>query len=511
MNKFEARIKQVSDALKEAKPWLMGKNNQLRNEVGFSRTANRIIQEQKNIMDSSYNGYDVKEALVEGFKKNFSAARNFSESELNSTFDTSVIDVSITAAVRSSMLNYVAGERSMDAVKTNINYTGLKAVNTAGGFSAGQVVYSPVNMVSPNIDLGRSGATHRIVSTGAAPDTGITLGASGATTNLNGPIVAGSVKVFKTADMSLIGFTSPKLENGNPIQKIATVDASELTGGTINTATGALVINGTVADLTVQFSYDRIADRNGNNTLRLIPFNTSILLSAEPRRVVLEMDIEVNTEMNKILRENASAGITVDYGKRAIDTLTDIYTTYIDYDLARKLYEAVAGKSPIQTDLDLSGYDSDFKSFSATKDNILSKAVATASQKFLTTTGRAVTALVVDQVAASMLMSDDHNFVADPSYLVIPNGLIGYYKNIPVVRNIYLDNKITGKGIIIFVHKSTDSALAPVFFGSYIPLYSTTSALNFLNPGQLSQGLFSQTASDVAIPELAEFMTITPW
>jgi hypothetical protein len=137
----------------------------------------------------------------------------------------------------------------------------------------------------------------------------------------------------------------------------------------------------------------------------------------------------------------------------------------------------------------------------------------------LMTTAQPVTALVVDDVAAQMYSSDKESFIPDPAFMQRRDGFIGTYKGIPVVRNYVLHDKANGLGlggtgslgVVMGVFKSADGQCAPVAFGDYLPPYSTLPALNPANPTELSQALFSCTATKSVVPGWSVLGVINPY
>jgi hypothetical protein len=236
-------------------------------------------------------------------------------------------------------------------------------------------------------------------------------------------------------------------------------------------------------------------------------------LVATENRVILQSSVEVQAQMNKILRKNAQYGINVDYGKRAIDQVVMLYTYFVDLNVVRALWNGIKA-DPIVETIDLSGYSTaSYTSFASTKNDRLSKFTDALCSKFLTRTGSPVTALVVDEQAALMYSSDKESFIPDPAFLQRRDGLIGTYKNIPVIRNVFLNGKgsTPTNGTVIGVYKSLDGMAAPVAVGSYLPPYSTLPAINANNPGELSQALFSQSCTKCVVKDWSIRGEIIPY
>jgi hypothetical protein len=111
-----------------------------------------------------------------------------------------------------------------------------------------------------------------------------------------------------------------------------------------------------------------------------------------------------------------------------------------------------------------------------------------------------------------MYSSDTDNFKEDAAFRQRRDGLIGYYDNIPIIRNTFLNGKAgSNKGIVLGVHKSLNGEAAPVAIGDYLTPYSTLPALNPNNPGEMSQALFSQTACKCVVPEFIVKGIVDPY
>jgi len=523
-NDFESVMERSAQKINFSRATLMGsKNRPVRDLQGFSFTANRILKSIENQFDSGVSSkFLLNEALVEGIKQNFSRnKKNFSASDLGSVVDVDVADISIAATVASHGLTYVAMERAMDSVGQNISFQGLKALNTAAGFIAGEKVLDPRKALNPKLDISRNGArttTNFDAKDIAAAETDISIPLSPA-----GPVVTGETKVsiiltanLATGTPTLIAFATGK-------DLVGTSESLVLTKGgfvdnpKIDISTGEFtatsLIDLSTYTIIVSRVYDRIAETDGANTLKLKPYMESTEIVATENRIILQSSVEVQAQMNKILRQNASYGINVDFGKRAIDQIVTLYTYFIDTNIFRQLWAGIQGTSKYGT-LDLSLFNSgDFKSFAATKNDRLSLFLRSMESAFLTKTGSPITALLVDQTAALMIANDSENFVRDPAFLQRRDGYIGDYQGIPVVRNAYLNGKATvvGNGLVIGVYKSLDGQAAPVAQGDYLPPYSTIPAINATNPGELAQALFSQTAVKCVVPEWAIWGEIKPY
>lgn len=596
-NYFQNTMNNVGAKLNFARKSLQGRNNRIRDEKGFSYTADRILTSIGNFMDlGSTTKFSLNDAIANGMRA--AGRRNFSASDLASVRDVDVADIAIATTVASHGLTYIAMERAMDSIAQQISFQGLRSLKKAGGVEANERVVDPRKGMPQGIDFTRDSA--RVDEDIESSESSQVIWAGGENVIL--PVVIGETKVVAElcalvssgepavtsfgavvdgAQPVTIAFDAARNQSPDGNIRLVQMEAGFIGNATVNINTGTLtiasaaaageqpgVVEGAGTDaspyrindmgrmaglklkdghvflgntdlgavatanetygwkLHADFCVDRIAENDGAHTLKLKPYVESAELVSTENRVVLQSSIEVQAQMNKVLRKNAQYGVNVDFGKRAIDQIVALYTYFIDTMIVRKLWEGVQildSRDPAMV-LDLSGFgtgsapNSAFQNFVATKNDRLSLFTDRLCAKFLNRTGSPVTALIVDETAGLMYASDKENFVADPAITMRRDGLIGTYKSIPVVRNTYLNGKDGAAaehpyaagttGTVIGVFKSVDGQAAPVAMGDYLPPYSTLPAVNANNPGELSQALFSQTACKCVVPEWAIHGTI---
>lgn len=526
--------------LNYARKTLIG-DGQYRNEEGYAITANRICRSQENFLNMpSALRHDLGQALSNGIfgtgsTTNFSRKRHFANSgagDVNNVGDIDVVDISIAATVASHGLTYVAMERPMEAQGTQITFQGLKAVNAINGFSAGETVFDPRKGLPTNLDLSRNAAE-------------VEAEVSGTSAQLGTGVIRGTTKVVVVAlDSSnkVLGESSAlAFDTGRDVVETTSTLLSKngnfVVAGSVDLATGAVTITTGDADeddvktllglasTPASFKYkviscaDRITENDGAHTLKLRPFMDTATLQATENRIILQSSVEIQSQMNKILRQNAQYGIDIDYGKRAIDQIVALYSYSIDAGIIRELWNGVSKKDPLT--LDLSGFGTGSWAYNANvKNDALSRFVDQLCSKLLMSSGQPVTALICDDVAAQMFSSDKESFIPDPAFLQRRDGFVGTYKGIPVVRNYVLHGKAdeipaaanhSGLGCVIGVFKSADGQCAPVAFGDYLPPYSTLPALNPANPGELAQALFSSTATKSVVSGWSVLGVINPY
>ncbi|MCQ2209205.1 MAG: hypothetical protein MJZ34_02825 [Paludibacteraceae bacterium] len=559
-NYFQSTMNGVGEKLNFARNTLMGRGKKIRDEKGFSYTADRILTSIGNFMDlGSTTKFSLNDAIANGMRA--AGRRNFSASDLASVRDVDVADIAIATTVASHGLTYIAMERAMDSVAQQISFQGLRALNDVGGIKKGQRVVDPRQAYPVGTDFSRDGA--RIIKEITA------AGDIFADDDKALPVVIGETKIEMSAMLgdkeiarSVIAFDAARNQNPQEEVRLVIFEADIIGNCKLNYGTGALNIKTftapsayTVGDedpgflqgmgLTVgedgclychhhkvaesgetvtfkcfaSFCVDRIAENDGAHTLKLKPYMESAELVSTENRVILQSSVEVQAQMNKVLRKNAQYGVNVDFGKRAIDQVVSLYTYFIDNMIVRKLWEGVGNHVEMHLDLKLfegGAKNGGFANFVATKNDRLSLFTDNLCARFLNRTGSPVTALVVDEKAGLMYQSDKESFVADPAINMRRDGMIGTYKGIPVIRNVLLngrDRDAEGNelGTVIGVFKSPDGSAAPVALGDYLPPYSTLPAVNANNPGELSQALFSQTACKCVVPEWAIHGTISTY
>lgn len=573
MNYFQNTMNNVGAKLNFARKSLQGRGNKIRDEKGFSYTADRILTSIGNFMDlGSTTKFSLNDAIANGMRA--AGRHNFSASDLASVRDVDVADIAIATTVASHGLTYIAMERAMDSIAQQISFQGLRALKTVGDIKANQRVVDPRQGMPQGIDFSRDSAH---------VDCAITTAKTYYADANNGvlPVVIGETKIILIPTLTsstagsvhdaIVAFDAARQQSPDGNIRLVQLEAGIVGNCTVNINDGSLVVSSvtipstiTIGDgtssnnlpafafaigleekhenseynvyaggvklaendtisfaLKADFCVDRIAENDGAHTLKLKPYMESAELVSTENRVVLQSSIEVQAQMNKVLRKNAQYGVNVDFGKRAIDQVVALYTYFIDTLIVRKLWEGVkvldSREEPMVLHLKefgdgITSTTSPFQNFVATKNDRLSLFTDRLCAKFLNRTGSPVTALIVDETAGLMYASDKESFVADPAITMRRDGLIGTYKGIPVVRNTYLNGKddakpdgynAVGTGTVIGVFKSPDGQAGPVAMGDYLPPYSTLPAINANNPGELSQALFSQTACKAVVPEWA--------
>lgn len=580
--KDQAKLDRAVKKLNFSRNTLIG-DGRYRNNDGYAITANRIMTSLENFCNMpSVMKHDLGEALSEGLwgaagSRNFSRRRAFSNvvGQTDAVSDIDVVDISIATTMASHGLTYIAMERPMEAMGSLITFQGLKAVNDVGGFTSGQTVYDPRMAIDPQIDFGRGSAQlsgdcvilddeitgtsgSEVVTSKAAVEStlspvnlayelirGTTIVKLQGFTDTIGTDSSGTKIIVKGAPVATLDVVA--FDTGREVEGVESLLLSKngnvVASGNANLATGVVTLTKGGIDKTgllalfgaaganinrvvlhVESCADRIEESSGAHTMKLRPFVDSVSLQATENRIILQSNVEIQNQMNKIFRTNARYGIENDYGKRAIDQIVALYTYFIDKNIVSECWNGIDKDHPVT--LDLSGFGSSSPAtwgYNANvKNDALGRFTDQLCSKMLMATNQPVTALIVDDVAAQMYSSDKESFIPDPAFMQRRDGFVGTYKGIPVVRNYVLHGKgaettvgSSGNrdklGVVMGVFKSPDGQCAPVAFGDYLPPYSTLPALNPANPTELSQALFSCTATKAVAPGWSVLGLINPY
>jgi len=461
-------------------------------------TIGRILQACKNLyFSSSGDIYDPVESVYRGFSVGYGDVAGLEAR--------GVEDITILGAIL-SIVPYLSIERSMDAPEQSITYQVLKAMNSVGGLTAGDIARSPFAPHNLNINL-----ELRTVSSV------LTVGASG-TASFGAPIVKGGVLVKIQGDgTNTVGTLEGKdLNKDGVIHWIYTSKPS----GTLVSIPDSVAIDydaGTVtvtpvqdkATTTVYATIDGTADSDGSGILRVKPSFETTILKATPNNVILESSLESEAYRNKMLQNAIDAGMTIDMGEIAFRQLLEMYVDYINYRVAASTISAgELAKTTHQggnyIEIDVSAYDNgNYTQFSSTKDDRINKFILSANAHLMKISDRGATAILVGIEGANQLANVAGRFVEGPNFGTTADGFVGTYNNIPVIRHRAVDLASESKYANIYlVHKTPDGKAAPTAFGEYLPLYSTKQVLNFNNPTQFAQALFGYVGTKTIVPNL---------
>lgn len=462
---------------------------------GFSYTADRLINGQKNLLFNELEGkaYDPVDAIFRGF----SEAPGMNDVDNVKSVD--AVDISIMATMQ-SIIPYIAAERAMQRPVDIIYYQKLVTSNAQGGFASGEDVVNPFRPLPNKIRLNKSSSTF----------------------NFDGVVNEGVVEaqaLNAIAKRSVI-VTITKGEGAEKVEATGRDKDGDgilywtagglCTSGEVNYIDGEIKITGVVDDATVKVSgeYERTSEEKGEHTLKVKAVTERVTVEAETNRIILESSFEENAYMNKMTYDLQQVGISMDYGKRSLRQLLDGYVHFIDVLVVEQFAKtATSTESKRKAYFDMTAY-SIASSQASTKNDKLNEFMLELDTGLLRQCGKAPTCYVVDTDGARILANNPY-FTSNANFGNYLNGVVGTYKNVPVVRHNALDEVLNvGEAFIGVTHKTADGQAASVVFSEYLPPYSIRPALNYNNPSQFSTGLFSQNTAKEIVPTLAAYGVI---
>jgi len=484
---FDINYKErVGAKLTAARARLM--TNGIRDARGFNETADRIRKGADNFYFSmGPEHHDPVGAIYQSFSTKPGLG------DVSNVRGVDIIDLNILAT-QQSIMGYLSAERGMDKPIDTAFYQTLAAINNAGGFASGDTVFTPWAPISNSINLGLNIQTGTVgtgvINFSRAPiaKRGVVLQAT------NGGIGTDDGKGNITWDLQPAGLTAK---------------------GTVNYETGVINLPGvSAADIKdAKCTLDRTAEKEGEGTLKLKPRTTTITLEASPRRVILENSFEDNAYINKQIYNLASIGVQMDFGKRAVAHLLQVYTHFLDLMSVKATWEAMQGQE-VPGDFDFTAYNLG-TSEASTKNDILNGWILHLVKDILKRTGKGPNCYLVDSEGAVLLGNNPLYFVSNAQFDQNLNGLIGTYRGFPVIRHNALDGQLDSikndghsYAFIGAIYKSPDGQIAPSMFAEFLPPYSVVPALNYDNPSQYSQALLSMNTTQVLIKELCGYLAI---
>jgi len=459
MDKHEEYMKLVGAKINASMNDIMKSGN--RNAQGFMFSAQRIRKAAENLFfrfSATYN--DPVKALYKSFSERPGL------SNVNNVAGVDVVDINI-AATQQSILGYLSAERGMDKPIDTLWFQGLKDV--ANGKWVNRP-YLPMDKAIRN-QLRGAFAEENVTS-----GTGIDLN-----TISNGSILMDTIQVVDTSTHKVVG----KYVDGEILFN---------EGSTATIVDGVVTITTASANYKLVVGIDKTTEKDGAHTLKVKPATETIQVVAQPRRIILNQSYEDNSYMNKQAFELSQSGISLDFGKIAVNQLLDTYVKFLDFDSAMTTAETIESfyttNDPIELDL------TDYllaTSEAATKNDIVHKNMLDMNAELQNACGYGYNAILVDSAAASVLGNDKEHFVPNPNFMSMLDGVIGTYDGVPMLRHHSL-NTNDGYGYVYGVYKAADGSLAPTVYAEYLAPYSCTPALNYDNPSEYSEALLSMSA-----------------
>lgn len=490
--RYEDYMANVGAKINDAKASLMTGIN----EEGFMHRADRIRQSASNFYFSAAPG--IFEPVSAMFK-------SFSETpglpDVDNVAGVDLVDINIMAT-QQSVMGYLSAERSMDKPTDIAWYQKLVAMNDAGGFNKGEDVLNPYSPLPTKINLGAV-VTSKTVAVNADGDVEIQLDAK--------PIVKKQVTIVAKDASGEVVATGSDLKGDGVIYWD---NGTACDSATVNYDTGKITLTSVVstvaASLAATGNIERTSQKDGANTLKVKPKTETTVLTAKPNRIIMENSFEENMFINKQAYNLSNVGVSLDFGKRAINQLLRSFVNYLDVTSVTKTAEVMIGQTP-SDELDYTDYLIS-TSEASTKNDIVNQYVLKLNNNLQTKSGKGPTAYLVDSEAAIILGNNPMYFQPNDAFIQNLDGLIGTYNKIPVIRhhalNGIFDTAEVKYGFLGALYKDPAGATAPTIYGEFLPPYSIQPALNYENPSQFSNGLFSQSVTEKLVPELASYMKI---
>jgi len=469
-------------------------NRKVRSEKGLVHTFNLLAKSAENAFYTlpTRGGIDSVDAMFHTFSNTpgMEAVRNVNT--------ITALDVTI-ASITKSFIPFLAIERGMDSDSVNIYYRNIVAINNAAGFAEGETVIG--NFTSP---LNKLNLGNQVV------DSGWIAGANGAEqVDFAVPIIAGTVKVISvdTATKLVVNYTAEDLKKNGTFQGTpgaGTIESQPVI--TVNYKTGQVnIANVKVgASYKVQSIVDTTGEKDGANTLKITTKMSNSLLLSENIRLINQESIEDINFINKIQAQIKIGGAQLDYAALGLKDLTSLYIQYIN----SKLINAVIGANGTtkHADVDISSYAVSSSS-SDTKDNFVNKFMIDLNQSMLSASGLGTTCYLVGPRAANLLMNVRDRFKALPSAYDDLNSVIGSYDNIPVLRHNMVDawdqaNLGADKCSVYGIYKDPNNDCGALAYGEFLPMYMSSTSVNYDNPSQFSRSLFAQNGVSVISNEV---------
>jgi len=464
-----------------------------------THTIPRIVQACKNAYGRKGEGFfDPVESMV-----SFAAGGAPGFSDVSSLASKGIEDVTIIAAIK-SVVKYLSAERSMTDPSVLISYQQLQAVNTAGGFTAGGTVIGP--FIPTPLTTNLKYATSVLTS---AAGSAIVLAYGGpivpGTINLTiAPTVAGAGATILGQDTGGTGVITWSIVTQNASQPAFPTVTVDYVGGnvTISVVTALWTVSGSV-------TLDVSSDTTGSNILKVKPQFNNLTLAAVPNNVILEDNLESEAYRNRMFQAMIDTGNVLQMGDISFRQLLDFYISYVNLQVVSSTINA--GTLALSTnqagqwiELDLTGYTSSgFTGFAQTKDDRIQQWYLELNTMLLNVSGMGMTALLCGIEGANILDNVAGRFVEDPAFRTMADGYVGTFNNIPVIRHRLVDSvSTTGYANVYAICKDPSGKYAPTVFGEYLPLYTTKQTLNFNNPTQFAQGLFSYIGTNQMILNL---------
>jgi len=497
---YDAYVGRVGNKLQKmmSKLVIPGQRNA---EAVASHLIPGIVQAQKNFFFSSQGNVDIVSEIYAHFS-------GVETADVAAAAGRGVEDITILTAIK-SIAGFVAVDRAMADPETAITYNQIVSVNTVSPYAAGDKVYDQFSCLDKDTDLRMKRATHEL-----------TAGAAGVA-SFGGPIIPGTIVITIKGD----GDDTKGTLEGRDLDKdgkihFRYVSATEPEGTALVTVPTAVAVDyhaGTVGYTTEDDTVNEVSGTvdsmagTGSNILRVKgKVFESATLVAESENLVLEGNLQADAYRNKAMQAQLEAGLTMDYAQMSFRQVLEIYIEYINLKMVKALHDAAMvsiANQPSGTyiDGDISGFALATSEPGAIGYEV-NRVIESLHAQLLQNCKKGGTTIVTGIQGARILASIDKiygTFEKAPEFNTESEGLCGTYNGIPVIRHSWVDEIQTAKYANYYVmYKDASGKVGPVALGTYLPVYTTEKALNFDNPMQFAQGLFSYLAVQYIVPEL---------
>lgn len=468
---------------------------------------------------------------------------------------TTVSVAALTALVR-SVAPFLTLEKAIEQPNTTLYF--LDLLSTSGANAARFPVVGPFDYSGNPLSMTR-GEVNRAVSSGTATYTfavgpGLTAGWVGNIYNVNtndlvstGPLQpailprsfklivkfvdnSGSVSQLELIDNGNGSFLIPSsaLNSASTIS-IPTSSLPSISYGNANTAnpqpfsatidiTLSASNNGT---LYFEWSWTYAAAEAvtyplpGNETRLRLDMRRTVVVNTRPNSLAAEIDLFTIDTMRKTMDVDVVELLT----ERITDIINDLMNRYVAYAYLNMMSSTPPVTIDVRTPLgQATATTSQFNAYNPILDRIMGELEGInhflAKRSFIGLTANAY--LVSSRMAYWLSRTgliDPANFVREDSRFI--NGLVGYYRGVPVIVNVALDpvfdtavtDSVTNETYYtaggFAVHNMPESDLSPAVYATFLPVTATPTVGNFNNPTQQVIGLYHHAEVAPLAPELA--------
>lgn len=465
---------------------------------------------------------------------------------------TTVSVAALTALVR-SVAPFLTLEKAIDQPNTTLYF--LDLLSTSGTNAARFPVVGPFDYSGNPLSMTR-GETNISVTSGGSytfqVGPGYTTGWSGTTYSIdtNTLVSAGAQQpailprsfklIVKFVDNNGSVSQLELIDNGNgsflipssalnsaSVLSVSTTSLPSISYGNANTANpqpfsatiGIILNTSNNGTLYFEWSWTYAAAEAvtyplpGNETRLRLDMRRTVVVNTRPNVLAAEIDLFAIDTMRKTMDVDVVELLT----ERITDIINDLMNRYIAHAYLNMMSSTPPVTIDVRTPLGQSTATmSQFNAYNPILDRIMGELEGInhflAKRSFIGLTANAY--LVSSRMAYWLSRTgliDPANFVREDSRFI--NGLVGYYRGVPVIVNVALDpvfdTTITSGGETYYnaggfaVHNMPESDLSPAVYATFLPVTATPTVGNFNNPTQQVIGLYHHAEVAPLAPELA--------